>query len=191
MKIKIEYIVIAILLAIIVWLSKCDNTFISTEKTTTQIVEVIKWDTVTKHDTVYKPKWKKYTVTLKDTIHDSIPYPVGTVLTQTDDSLIVKNDSTNILVKFSTLSENPLIRITKSIDYKVKRKEINTIITNEVVRKHSLFLGPDIVLGGGNGFIMANGSYEFKGKTQYNLGLGFNLQLQPIIKVGMAWQILE
>jgi hypothetical protein len=32
MKIKIEYIVIAILLAIIVWLSKCDNTFISTEK---------------------------------------------------------------------------------------------------------------------------------------------------------------
>jgi hypothetical protein len=162
MKIKIEYIVIAILLVIIVWLSKCDNTFISTEKTTTQIVEVIKWDTVTKHDTVYKPKWKKYTVTLKDTIHDSIPYPVGTVLTQTDDSLIVKNDSTNILVKFSTLSENPLIRITKSIDYKVKRKEINTIVTNEVIRKHSLFLGPDIVLGGGNGFIMANSSYGFK-----------------------------
>jgi hypothetical protein len=81
MKIKIEYIVIAILILIIVWLSKCDNTFISTGKTTTQIVEVTKWDTITKHDTVYKPKWKKYTVTLKDTIHDSIPYPVGTILT--------------------------------------------------------------------------------------------------------------
>tara|TARA_R110000822_G_scaffold96601_7_gene219811 strand:+ start:486 stop:1058 length:573 start_codon:yes stop_codon:yes gene_type:complete len=190
MKIKIEYIVIAILLAIIVWLSKCDNTFISTGKTTTKVIEITKWDTFIEHDTIFKPKWKKYTVKVHDTIRDSFPYPVGTILAQTEDSLHIKNDSTDILVKYSILSENPLIKITKFIDYKVKRKEINTIVTNEVVRKHSLFLGSDIALGG-NGFILANGSYEFEGKTQYNLGLGFNFRLQPIIKLGMSWQILK
>jgi len=190
MKIKIEYIVIAILLAIIVWLSKCDNTFISTGKTSIKVIEITKWDTFTEHDTILKPKWNKYTVTVHDTIHDSFPYPVGTILAQTEDSLHVKNDSTDILVKYSILSENPLIKITKFMDYKVKRKEINTIVTNEVVRKHSLFLGSDIALGG-NGFILANGSYEFEGKTQYNLGLGFNFRLQPIIKLGISWQILK
>lgn len=191
MKIKIEYIVIAILIAMIVWLSKCDNTFIPTGKTTTKVIKITKWDTFTEHDTIFKPRWKKYTITVHDTIYDSFPYPVGTILAQTEDSLYVKNDSTDILVKYSILSENPLIKITKSINYKVKRQETNTIITNEVVRKHSLFLGPDIMLGGGNGFVLANGSYEFEGKTQYNLGLGFNFQLQPIIKVGMSWQILK
>lgn len=191
MKIKIEYIVIAILIAIIVWLSKCDNTFVSTGKTTIKVIKITKWDTFIENDTVFKPKWKKYTVTVRDTIHDSFPYPVGTILSQTEDSLYVKNDSTDIIVKYSILSENPLIKITKFINYKVKRKETNTIINNEVVRKHSLFLGPDIVLGGGNGFILANGSYEFEGKTQYNLGLGFNFRLQPIIKLGMSWQILK
>lgn len=188
---NIQTLIIVVLVAVIIWLSKCDGSFVPTGKTDTVSVEVIKWDTFTYMDTVYKPKWKKYTVTIHDTIHDSISLPIGTVLTQTNDSLVVKNDSTDIIVKYSLLSENPLIKLSKSIDYKVRRKEIKTIITEEVVKKHSLFLGPDVILGGGNGALLLNTSYEHKGKNQYNLGVGFNLKLQPMIKLGMSWQILK
>jgi hypothetical protein len=186
-----DILFVAIIIAALLWLLKCSDKFTKTSKSDTTIIEVTKWDTVEKHDTVYKPKWKPYTVTIHDTIHDSFPYPVGTVLSQTDDSLVIKNDSTDILVKYVILSENPLIKLTKSIDYKVRRKETTIIIDNDIVRKHALYIGPSLSFGPQNGFLMLDGSYEFKGKSQYNLGIGISPSFQPMLKVGMAWQILK
>ena len=186
MKIGFPYIVIAILVAIIIWLTKCSGDTIVT-KIDTQTTIKYKWDTFTKKETVYKPKWE--TIYLTDTIHDSIPVyqPIPFVLTK--DSMIVKNDSTDIKVVYQIVSENPLYKIDKKLDYKIRYKEIEKIITKEVVRKHALFAGPSIGVGKNTGFVSLDGLYERKGKTIYRVGAGVNNQFRPMLKAGIYWQI--
>lgn len=193
MKIKISYIIIAALVAIIIFMSKCggEGKFTPTGNSDTQYIETSKWDTLNIHDTVVKPKWRKITIKTHDTIIDSIPYPVYADLVLTEDSLIVKNDSTNILVTYKIYSYNPLYKLEKNINFSVKRKQIKEIITNEVIRKNALFVGPSIGVGRNNGFISLNGLYEYKGKTIYGLGVGVTNRFQPIIKAGIYWQILK
>ena len=191
-KIKISYILIAILVAIIVWLSKCsDGIFVPTGKADTQYIETSKWDTLSVHDTVTKPKWRKVVINTHDTLIDSIPYPVYADLVLTEDSISVKNDSTRLLVSYKIYSYDPLYKIEKGVDLSVKRKTITKIITKEVVRKQALFVGPSIGLVKNNGYIALNGLYEYKGKTIYNLGLGITTNQQPLLKFGIYWQILK
>ena len=105
-KIKISYILIAILIAIIVWLSKCSGgKFIPTGKADTQYIETSKWDTLNYHDTVTKPKWKKVIINTHDTMIDSIPYPVYGYATLTEDSISVINDSTKLFVLYNLASK--------------------------------------------------------------------------------------
>ena len=192
MKIKISYIIIAALVAIIIFMSKCGGgKFIPTGNSDTQYIEIEKWDTFNKTDTVLKPKWKKITMHTHDTLIDSIPYPVYADVVLTEDSLIVKNDSTNVLVIYKIYSHDPLYKIEKNISLSVKRKQIKEIITNEVIRKNALFVGPSIGIGRNNGFISLNGLYEHKGKTIYGLGVGVTNRVQPIVKAGIYWQILK
>jgi hypothetical protein len=192
MKIKISYIIIAALVAIIFWLSKCsDGIFVPTDKVDTQYIETSKWDTLSVHDTVTKPKWRKVVINTHDTLIDSIPYPVYGYATLTEDSISVRNDSTKLLVLYKIYSYDPLYKIEKSVDLSVKRKTITKIITKEVVRKHALFVGPSVGLVKNNGYIALNGLYEYKGKTIYNLGLGITTNQQPLLKFGIYWQILK
>jgi hypothetical protein len=191
-KIKISYILIAILVVIIVWLSKCsDGKFTPTGKVDTQYIETSKWDTFNVHDTIMKPKWRKVVINTHDTLIDSIPYPVYADLVLTEDSISVKNDSTRLLVTYRIYSYDPLYKIEKGVDLSVKRKTITKIITKEVVRKQALFIGPSIGLVKNNGYIALNGLYEYKGKTIYNLGLGITTNQQPLLKFGIYWQILK
>jgi hypothetical protein len=187
MKKGFPYIVIAILIAIIIWLTKCNSSTITTRIDTQTKVEY-KWDTFTKKETVYKPKWE--TIYLTDTIHDSIPVyqPIPFVLTR--DSMVVKNDSTEIKVKYEIVSENPLYKIDKSLDYKIRYKEIERTITKEIARKHAFFAGPSAGIGK-TGFISLDGLYERNGKIIYKVGAGVNTRLQPMIKAGIYWQILK
>jgi hypothetical protein len=192
MKIKISHIIIATLVAIIFWLSKCsDGKFVPTGKTDTQYIETVKWDTLTKNDTVIKPKWKKVVINIHDTLIDSIPYPVYGYATLTEDTVSIINDSTRLLVVYKIYSQNPLIKIEKGVDLSVKRKTITKIITKEIVRKHALFVGPSVGMSKNSGYLMMNGLYEYKGKTIYNLGLGVTTNQQPLLKVGIYWQILK
>jgi hypothetical protein len=185
MKKGFPYIVIAILIAVIVWLTKCNGDTIIT-KIDTQTTIKYKWDTFTKKETVYKPKWEK--IYLTDTIHDSIPVyqPIPFVLTK--DSMIVKNDSTDIKVVYQIVSENPLYKIDKKLDYKIRYKEIEKIITKEVVRKHAFFAGPSVGVGK-TSYISLDGLYERKGKTIYRAGVGVNTRFEPMLKAGVYWQI--
>jgi hypothetical protein len=192
MKIKISYIIIAALVAIIFWLSKCSGgKFISTGKADTQYIETSKWDTFSVHDTVTKPKWRRIEINTHDTLIDSIPYPVYGYATLTEDSISVRNDSTRLFVLYKIYSQNPLYKIEKGVDLSVKRKTITKIITKEVIRKHALFVGPSVGLVKNNGYLMLNGLYEYKGKTIYNLGLGLTANQQPLLKFGIYWQILK
>jgi len=192
MKIKISYIIIAALVAIIFWLSKCsDGKFTPTGKIDTQYIETSKWDTFSTHDTVIKPKWKQIKFHTHDTIIDSIPYPVFGYAALTEDTLSVINDSTRLLVLYKIYSQNPLYKIEKSVDLSVKRKTITKIITKEMVRKNAFFVGPSVGLIKNNGYIALNGLYEYKGKTIYNLGLGITTNQQPLLKFGIYWQILK
>ena len=99
MKIKISYIIIAALVAIIIFLTKCDGgKFVPTGKSDTQYIETVKWDTLTQNDTILKPKWKRITIHTHDTLIDSIPYPVYGYVTLTEDTISVINDSTRLFV---------------------------------------------------------------------------------------------
>lgn len=192
MKIKISYIIIATLVAIIFWLSKCsDGKFTPTGKSDTQYIETVKWDTLNYNDTIFKPKWKKIKFHTHDTIIDSIPYPVYGYATLTEDTISIKNDSTNLLVSYKIYSQNPLYKIEKGVTLSVKRKTVTEIITKEVIRKHALFVGPSIGMNKNNGYLMLNGLYEYKGKTIYNLGIGVTTNQQPLLKLGIYWQILK
>jgi hypothetical protein len=192
MKIKIHHIIIAALVAIIVFMNKCGGgKFIPTGYSDTQYIEVEKWDTFNKTDTVFKPKWRKIPIHTHDTLIDSIPYPVYADLVLTEDSLIIKNDSTDILVTYKIYSYDPLYKLEKNIDLSIQRKIIKETINNEVVRQKALFVGPSVGIGRNNGFISLNGLYEHKGKTIYGLGIGVTNQVQPIIKAGIYWQILK
>ena len=193
MKIKISYIIIAALVAIIIFMSKCggEGKFTPTGNSDTQYIETSKWDTLNIHDTITKPKWKKIVIHTHDTIIDSIPYPVYGYVTLTEDTISVINDSTRLFVLYKIYSQDPLYKLEKSVNLSVKRKTITSIITKEMVRKNALFVGPSIGVGRNNGFISLNGLYEHKGKTIYGLGVGVTNQVQPIVKAGIYWQILK
>ena len=182
-------ITIACLTFLILWLTKCNNKTSIITKIDTFTVEKNHWDTFTKKDTVYKPKWKS--VYLHDTIRDSIPVYIERLVVLTQDSMIVKNDSTDIKVTYDIYSENPLIKIEKTLDYKIRYKEIETIITNQVIRKHALYVGPSLGIIPNSSYVAFNGLYEKNGKTIYKLGLGLNTNFKPVLNTGIYWQILK
>lgn len=190
MKNKFLYIVITILLFIIIWMSNCcDNKTKIITKTDTVTVIKEKWDTFTKKETVYKPKWKS--VYLHDTIIDSIPVYVDKLVVLTQDSMVVKNDSTDIKVTYNIYSENPLLKLEKTLNYKIRYKEIERTVTEEVVRKHALFVGPSLGLIPNSSYLSVTGLYENKGQKLYKLGLGLNTQFKPVVNAGIYWQILK
>jgi hypothetical protein len=190
MKNKFLYIIIAILSFIIIWMSNCCNneTKIIT-KTDTITITKTNWDTFTKKETVYKPKWKP--VYIHDTIIDSIPVYVDRLVVLTQDSMVVKNDSTDIKITYDIYSENPLIKLEKTLNYKIRYKTVETTVEKEIARKHALFVGPSLGLIPNSSFISLNGLYENKGQTLYKLGLGLNTQFKPVVNAGMYWQILK
>jgi hypothetical protein len=193
MKNKFPYILITILAFIIGYLSNCCNPAIPTPlpspKSDTVFIEKHNWDTFVKKEIIYKPKWKP--VYIHDTILDSIPIYVDRLVILTQDSIVVKNDSTDIKVTYNIYSENPLIKIEKTLDYKIRYKEIETIITNQIIRKHALYVGPSLGIIPNSSYVAFNGLYEKNGKTIYKLGLGLNTNFKPVLNTGIYWQILK
>lgn len=189
MKKLVLFIVIAAIGFFLLWSLRCCNTETVITKTDTVTVIKEKWDTFTEKEVVYKPKWKP--VYLHDTIVDSIPVYVDRLVVLTQDSMVVKNDSTDIKVTYSIYSENPLLKLEKVLSYKVRYKEIERTVTQEVARKHALFVGPALGLISNSSFVGLNTLYENKGQKLYKLGLGVTTQFKPVINAGMYWQILK
>jgi hypothetical protein len=71
----------------------------------------------------------------------------------------------------------------------VRHKIIEREIIKQIVRKHAFFAGTSIALSKRSSFLMLDGLYEYNSKTIYNLGLGLNNNLQPVIKAGIYWNI--
>lgn len=182
------YLIIAVLICIIIWLHSCGTKNTTVTYTDTQTIIRDNWDTFTKDTTIYKPKWEK--IYLTDTVHDSIPMYHIIPLVLTKDSIVIKNDSTNIKVVYQIISENPLYRINKKIDYSIRYREIEKEITKEISRKHAYYTGPSVGMGK-TSYIALDGLYERNGTIIYRVGVGINTRLEPMLKAGVYWQILK
>lgn len=183
------YSIIVILTVIIICLLTCKKQTQYVGKTDTVTVTKEHWDSFTKKETVYKPKWEK--VYLTDTLYDSIPIYQTIPLILTKDSIIVKNDSTDIKVHYTIISENPLYRLDKTLEYKIRYKEIERTITKEIHKKYNIFAGPSAGISKNQGFISIDGLYERESRVLYKAGIGLNSRLQPIVKAGIYWQIIK
>lgn len=187
MKKGFPYIVIAILIAVIIWLTKCSGDTIVTGIDTFTKVSYI-------HDTIkVKGKTKIKPVPEPYYIHDTIIDSTGNIVIVdtkkyvTNDTFEYKTDSFTATFYTKIYSECPLDSIKSDLLASVRHKIIETTITKQVVRKHALFAGPSVGLNLTH--ISLDGLYENKGKTIYRLGVGVNNKLQPMLSAGVYWQI--
>lgn len=189
MKNKLLYIVIAALVVVIAYMATCCNKQTTVKITDTVTLVKDNWDTIIKKEVVYRPKWKP--VYIHDTIVDSIIIQTQRLAVLTQDSTVVKNDSTEIKVTYNIYSESPLLKLNKTLTYSIRYRTIDNIVTKQVVRQHALFLGPTLGLVSNSSFIGASAIYENKGQKLYKLGLGVTTQLKPVLNTGIYWQILK
>ena len=187
MKKGFPYIVIAILVAIIIWISKCSGDTIVTNI-----------DTFTKtsyvHDTIkVKGKTKIKPVPVPYYVHDTIIDSTGNIIIVdtkkyvTHDTFEYKTDSFTAYFYTKIYSMCPLDSIKSDLLASVRHKIIETTITKQVVRKHALFAGPSVGLNLTH--ISLDGLYEREGKIIYRAGIGVNNMLQPMLSAGIYWQI--
>ena len=190
MKKGFPYIVIAILIAIIIWMTKCNDK----GTITTSIDTVV--DTSYIHDTISlkgKTKIKPYPVPyyVHDTVIDSSGRKIIIEVKKfvTNDTFEFKTDSFSVTFYTKIYSNNPLDSIQHDLLSTIRHKIIERTITKEVVREHALFAGPSIGLGKNIGYISLDGLYERNGKIIYRVGAGVNNQFRPMLKAGVYWQI--
>ena len=187
MKKGFPYIVIVILVAIIIWLTKCSGETIVTGIDTLTKVSYI-------HDTIkIKGKTKIKPVPAVRWIHDTIIDSTGNITIvnhkkyTTNDTFEYKTDSFTAVFYTKIYSESPIDSINNSLLSSVRHKIIETIVTKQVVRKHALFAGPSVGLNLTH--ISLDGLYEREGKIIYRAGIGVNNMLQPMLSAGIYWQI--
>ena len=175
MKKGFPYIVIAILIAIIIWMTKCNDK----GTITTSIDTVV--DTSYIHDTISlkgKTKIKPYPVPyyVHDTVIDSSGRKIIIEVKKfvTNDTFEFKTDSFSVTFYTKIYSNNPLDSIQHDLLSTIRHKIIERTITKEVVREHALFAGPSIGLGKNIGYISLDGLYERNGKIIYRVGAGVN-----------------
>lgn len=180
--------IIVVLIAIIIWMSKCNNGTIVTNIDTAV-------DTLYIHDTVtIKGKTKIKPVAVPYYIHDTIIDSTGRkIIIQvkkyvTNDTFEYKTDSFTVVFYTKIYSNGPLDSIKNDALATIRHKIIEKTITKEVVREHAFFAGPSVGLGGIS-YISLDGLYERKGKIIYRVGAGVNAQLKPMLKAGVYWQI--
>ena len=191
MKKGFLYIIIAILIGIILWLSQCRNNTknISGKDTVT--------DTSYIHDTLNIPgKTKVKPVPVPYYVHDTIVDSTGKIVIVetkkylTNDTFEYKTDSFTAIFYTKIYSDCPLDSIKSNLLATVRHKIIETTITKEVIRKNAFFAGPSVGIGK-TSFISLDGLYERNGKIIYRVGAGINSNLQPILKAGIYWQIFK
>ena len=189
MKKGFPYIVIAILIAVIIWLTKCNDCSTLITKIDTLS------DTSYIHDTVtLKGKTKIKPVPVPYYIHDTIIDSTGKIIIvdvkkyTTNDTFIYNTDSIKVIVYTKIYSSNPLDSINNELKAIIRHKVIENTITKEVVRKHAFFAGPSIGVGK-TSYISLDGLYERKGKIIYRAGVGVNTRFEPMLKAGVYWQI--
>lgn len=188
MKKGFPYIVIAILIAVIIWLSKCSGDTITTSIDTVTKVSYI-------HDTIkVKGKTKIKPVPEPYYIHDTIIDSTGNITIVeikkyiTNDTFTYDTDSVKVVVYSKIYSDSPLDSISSELKAIIRHKIIENTITKEIVREHAFFAGPSIGVGR-TSYISLDGLYERKGKIIYKLGVGINTRFEPMLKAGVYWQI--
>jgi len=181
--------VIVVLLTIIIWMSRCNNT-----GTIVSHIDTVS-DTSYVHDTIkIKGKTKIKPVPVPFYVHDTLIDSTGkiTVVNRkkylTNDTFEYKTDSFTAVFYTKIYSECPLDSIKSDLLATVRHKIIETTITKEVVRKNAFFAGPSVGIGK-TSYLSLDGLYERNGKTIYKLGVGINTKLEPMIKAGVYWQI--
>ena len=168
MKKGFPYIVIAILVFIIIWLTKCSGETITTGIDTLTKVSYV-------HDTIkVKGKTKIKPVPVVRWIHDTIIDSTGQVIITN-----TKKYTTNDTFEYKTDSFTAV--------FYTKIYSASPTITKQVVRKHALFAGPSVGLNLTH--ISLDGLYEREGKIIYRAGIGVNNKLQPMLSAGIYWQI--
>ena len=187
MKKRYLYTVIAVLILLNLFFVTCNSKTQLISDVDTFTVEKIQWDTFTKKDTVYRPKWR--TTYLRDTLVDSFFVDRLVPVVLTEDSMYVVNDSTNIKVIYRIYSRDPLIKIEKTLDYKVQRKEIERTVIQKVFDKHAYYAGGGVVAGRNINAVYVDGLYQRNNKVIYNIGLGVASNSKPVIKAGITWKI--
>ena len=187
MKKGFPYIVITILVAIIIWLSKCSGDTIVTNIDTFTKVSYI-------HDTIkVKGKTKIKPVPVSYYIHDTIIDSTGNVIIIdtkkyiTNDTFEYKTDSFTAYFYTKIYSMCPLDSIKSDLLASIRHKIIETTITKQVIKKHALYIGPSIGLNFSSIFL--DGLYEHKGNTIYRVGVGVNNRFQPMLNAGVYWRI--
>ena len=189
MKIGFPYIVIAILIVIIIWLTKCsgDGKIVTKIDTITNISYI--------HDTITaKGKTKIKPVPVPYYIHDTIIDSTGNIVITpvkkylTNDTFTFDTDSLKVTFYTKIYSNSPLDSINNKLKAIIRHKIIERTIIQEVVRKHAYYAGPSVGIGR-TSFIALDGLYERNGKIIYRVGVGVNTRLEPMLKAGVYWQI--
>ena len=187
---KTLYIIIAILIAVIIFLTKCNGNgkVISDIDTVTNISYI--------HDTFNIPgKTKIKPFPVPYYVHDTIIDSTGKITIVdykkylTNDTFEYKTDSFTAIFYTKIYSECPLDSIKSNLLASIRHKVIETTITKEVIRKNAFFAGPSVGVGKNTGYISLDGLYERNGKIIYRVGAGVNNQFRPMLKAGIYWQI--
>lgn len=189
MKIGFPYIVIILLVAIIIWLSKCSGDTIVTDIDTLVKVSYI-------HDTLrIKGKTRIKPISEIHWVHDTIIDSTGNIIITetekyiTNDTFEYKTDSFTAIFYSRIYSPSPLDSIQTSLLANIRHKIIEKTITKEIIRKHAFFAGPSVSLS--FDYFSLDGLYERNGKIIYKVGVGVNNKSQPSINAGVYFQLFK
>jgi hypothetical protein len=180
LKIKIEYIIIALLVIALLLQRACSS---SQDENTTSIKTEIKWDTIKTEVPKYIPKWSTRT----EIDIDTFTTPIDTLAILTDYYAIynysdtVGTDSVQIVIN-DTISTNKIT--SRSVKYNIMYPTI-TITKTTTINKPQLFYGISV----GTKSIGPEVLYKSKKNHTYGLGVGINDNLQPNFAFRMYWSI--
>jgi hypothetical protein len=183
LKLKIEYIIIALLVVALFLQRQCSSPDV-VEKVTTEI----KYDTINKQTSVYVPKWNTRTEVNIDTFLSpvdslAILKEFYTLYNYID---TVGTDSVKIVINDSVTTNKIIAR---QVDYKVIYPTI-TITKEKFVKETQYYYG--LSLGGSKeGFDYVGPELLLKTKSDkvYGLGVGINNDLSPVINFRTYWKI--
>lgn len=184
MKFKIEYIIITLLVLALVLQRQCSSSGDIVTKTKVEI----KYDTIKKETPVYVPKWNTKT-----------EVDIDTFLSPVDSLAILKEfytlynyidtvgtDSVKIVINDS-ITTNKIIA--RQVKYKVIYPTVT--ITHEKYLKETQYYYGFGFGGGRSGFNYVGPEFMLKTKNNkaYNVGVGINNNLSPVVNFRMYWKI--
>jgi hypothetical protein len=186
---NLQNLLIALLIIVIVLMRSCSGTGEPAEpKVITSVVT--EYDTIRKTVTNYIPKFVSKIEYVRDTVYITQPIDTVAILKDYFATYVYEDkqalDSLNLTI-IDSVSQNKIFARTISYDLIYP----TTTITKEIyLNNRELYWGFDIngtpsqlnYVGGGL-------IYRTKKKQIYNLGLGFNQDLQPVISGGLYWKI--